>query len=37
MVDSGAAAVAHQNGRVRRIKLVAAASTSARRIGEPTG
>jgi hypothetical protein len=36
MVAAGAADVAHQNGRVRSIRLVAAASSRARMIGPPS-
>jgi hypothetical protein len=36
MVDAGHAEIAHQNGRVRGIRLLTAASTHARRIGQPT-
>jgi len=37
MVKSGAAEAANSNGRVRSVRLVAAASTHARMIGPPTG
>ena len=36
MVAAGHAEIAHQNGRVRSIKLIVAASSHAVRIGEPT-
>jgi hypothetical protein len=38
MVTTGAAKVAHQNGRVKSIRLLETAATSAaQRIGEPEG
>jgi hypothetical protein len=37
MVKGATAVIAHQNGRVRSIRLVAAASTHAQVIGPPTG
>jgi len=36
MIDAGHAEVAHQNGKIRSVKLVSSASTHAARIGEPS-
>jgi hypothetical protein len=36
MVDAGHAEIAHQNGRIRSIKLLTTAATHARPIGPPT-
>jgi hypothetical protein len=36
MVNSGTAEIANQNGKVRSIRLIATATTFARRIGEAT-
>ena len=37
MVDAGSAEIAHQNGRVKSIRLIETAATHLTRIGEPTG
>ena len=36
MVDAGAAAIHSVNGKVKAVRLLAAAATHAERIGEPT-
>lgn len=37
MVVVGSAIIAHENGRVRAVRLIQTAATSAQRIGPPTG
>jgi hypothetical protein len=37
LVEAGVAEVAHQNGRVRSVRLLECADTCAERIGEPEG
>lgn len=37
MIDAGSAEIASQNGRVKSVRLLETASTSARMIGPPTG